>query len=124
MSSQYKHVIQIGDWCFEIKSLRALKTKQYGEPYHAIAQCTINGDEMYIDGLLAKDEHQLGKKDWLAFKQLTEQLGLQGFKYHRVKDAQWQTKSSEDTSSITQPLKKQQIYDAAIVSKPKLVINK
>lgn len=74
--------IQIGDWCFELKAIKALKVDEYGKPYQAIANCSINGNKMYIDGLLTKDE-DFSKKDFLAFHKLCQMLGLESCSYHR-----------------------------------------
>ncbi|WP_448563535.1 hypothetical protein [Thalassotalea ganghwensis] len=75
--------VQIDNWIFELKMVRALKVDEYGEPYSAIANCNINGDNMYIDGLLAKDEESFTKEDFMTFLKFSKKLGLKGFSYHR-----------------------------------------
>ena len=69
-----KHV-QVGEWIFEIKMVRALKVEEYGKPYSAIANCNINGDSMYIDGLLIKDGQNFTKSDFNSFNDFCEQIG-------------------------------------------------
>lgn len=92
MSDDLKRHLQIGDWCFELKMVRALKVDQYGKPYSAIANCNINGDSMYIDGLLTKEGQEFTKDDFMTFYKLTELLGLDNFSYHRYQDGKSVTK--------------------------------
>lgn len=82
-----KHV-QIGDWIFEVKMVRALKVDQYGKPYSAIANCNINGDSMYIDGLLSKENEDLSKDDFKTLLQFSQSLGLNSLSYHRYQNGQ------------------------------------
>jgi len=86
-----KHV-KIGDWIFEVKMVRALKVAEYGEPYSAIANCNINGDTMYIDGLLTKDQQQLSKDDFESFSEFAQQLDISQISYHRYQNGQSVTK--------------------------------
>ena len=75
--------IQIGEWCFEIKVARALRTDKYGNPYSAIANCNIHGNTMYIDGLMTKEGDVFSKEDFMTFYKFAEALGLSSFSYHR-----------------------------------------
>jgi len=75
--------IKIDDWYFEIKVARAVKVDNYGDPYSCIANCTINGDCMYIDGLLTKTDEDFTKKDFMTFYRFCEKLGLKKFTYDR-----------------------------------------
>lgn len=86
-----KHV-QIGDWIFEMKMVRALKVGEYGEPYSAIANCNINGDSMYIDGLLTQEGQQFTREDFNSFNNFCYQLGLKQCSYHRYQNGQSKTK--------------------------------
>ncbi|REL30349.1 hypothetical protein [Thalassotalea euphylliae] len=86
MSDNFNRYIQLGEWCFELKMVRALKVEEYGKPYGAIANCNINGDSMYIDGLVTKDGEEFTKDDFMTFHQFTEMLGLDNFSYHRYQD--------------------------------------
>ena len=86
--------VQIDDWIFELKMVRALKVDEYGEPYSAIANCNINGDNMYIDGLLAKDEDGFTKEDFMTFLKFSKKLGLKGFSYHRYHNGKSITKDA------------------------------
>ena len=85
MNQQFSKYIQIGEWCFEIKTMRALKVDQYGQPYSAIANCNINGDTMYVDGLMTNDGELFSKEDFKTFERLCAQLNLTSMNYHRYK---------------------------------------
>lgn len=99
-----KHV-KIGEWIFEVKMVRALKVDDYGQPYAAIANCNINGDAMYVDGLLAKNQKTFTKDDFDAFTLFGQQLGLKQISYHRYKNGQSVTKDVfvEPQDSTTTP---------------------
>lgn len=86
-----KHV-QIGEWIFEVKMIRALKVSEYGKPYSAIANCNINGEVMYVDGLLTKNEQVFTKSDMNSFNEFCHQMGLKQCSYHRYKNGQSITK--------------------------------
>ncbi|PHR85574.1 MAG: hypothetical protein COA59_01110 [Colwellia sp.] len=82
-----KHV-QVGEWIFEVKMVRALKVSEYGKPYSAIANCNINGNVMYIDGLLTKNEQAFTKSDFKSFTEFCHVMGLKQFSYHRYQNGQ------------------------------------
>ncbi|WP_448546684.1 hypothetical protein [Thalassotalea fusca] len=88
MKNHNSRYVQIGEWVFELKTVRALKVDQYGKPYTAIANCNINGDQMYIDGLLNKDDENITREDFETFKAFAEHLELDGFSYHRFQNGQ------------------------------------
>ncbi|XQW85723.1 hypothetical protein ACOYR1_03025 [Thalassotalea piscium] len=83
MKDTTSRYVQIDDWIFELKMVRALKVDEYGKPYTAIANCNINGDNMYVDGLLTKEDEEFTKEDYLTFLKFSKKLGLKGFSYHR-----------------------------------------
>jgi len=82
-----KHV-QVGEWIFEVKMVRALKVSDYGKPYTAIANCYINGDTMYIDGLLTKNDQTFTKNDLKSFNEFCHKMGLKRCSYHRFQNGQ------------------------------------
>ncbi|MCW8866027.1 MAG: hypothetical protein OQK09_09035 [Colwellia sp.] len=86
-----KHV-KVGEWIFEIKMVRALKVDQYGQPYSAIANCNINGDTMYIDGLLTKDKQTFTKDDFDSFTEFGKIMDLKQISYHRYQNGKSVTK--------------------------------
>jgi len=78
--------IQINDWIFEIKAIRALRVKNYGEPYTAIANININGDNVYIDGLLTREKAPFLRQDYQAFVQFCQQLAIKNVTFDRFKN--------------------------------------
>lgn len=49
-----KRVIAIGDWLFEIKSIRAIRVEKYGKPYNGIASIEFIDGEAHVEGALSK----------------------------------------------------------------------
>jgi hypothetical protein len=91
--NSFSRFIQIGDWLFEIKMVRALKVNEYGLPYEAIANCNINGDSMYIDGLLTKNDKDFSREDFATFCQFGHQVGVDNISYHRYQNGESVTKN-------------------------------
>jgi len=94
--SMLRHV-QVGEWIFEVKMVRALKVNKYGEPYTAIANCTINGDSLYVDGMLAKENQDLAKNDLKSFYKFSQLMELKEFSYHRYLKGKFFTKKIKVT---------------------------
>jgi len=88
MTELHSRTIKIGDWSFELKSVRALKVEQYGKPYTAIANCNITGNTMYVDGLLTKDNAEFNKKDFASFYKFSQKMGIKNCSYHRFQDGE------------------------------------
>jgi len=86
MTQTHSRYIQIDDWLFELKSVRAVKVDEYGDPYNAIANCNINGNQMYIDGLLTKNNEEFTKKDFASFYKFCQKMGIDECSYHRFQD--------------------------------------
>ena len=84
--------LTIGDWCFEVKMVRAYKMSNNTEPYAAVATCNINGSSMYIDGLLTQKNDEFTKEDFMTFYQFSQQLGLEEFTYQRYHNGESSTK--------------------------------
>jgi len=86
-----KHV-KVGEWIFEVKMVRALKVEEYGKPYSAIANCNINGDTMYVDGLMTKKGQRFTRDDFNSFNDFCYQMGLKQCSYHRYQNGESKTK--------------------------------
>jgi hypothetical protein len=97
--SMSKHV-QVGDWVFEVKMVRAFKVDEDGQPYSAIANCNINGDAMYIDGLLTKEEENFTRSDFKSFNDFCHQMGLKKCSYHRYQNGQSKTINAIVTPTV------------------------
>ncbi len=86
MNSTMPRYIQLNGWIFEIKTIRALRVKNYGEPYTAIANININGDNAYIDGLLTREDQQFNRQDYQAFVAFCQQLTVKHVAFDRFKN--------------------------------------
>ena len=91
-ASSFSRYVKIGEWFFEIKMVRALKVKEYGAPYDAIANCNINGDSMYIDGLLTRNDKNFTRDDFATFHKFAHQVGVEHLSYHRYQNGESVTK--------------------------------
>ncbi len=86
MSETINRHIQIDNWIFEVKMVRALKVKHYGQPYSAIANISLNGDSAYIDGMMQKDQQHISDEDVQVLKEFClkmdiEQLNVESKNY-------------------------------------------
>lgn len=86
MKTVMPRYVKQGDWIFEIKTVRALRVDEYGEPYDALATLNVNGEMGFIDGLVTKEEGDFKRKDLMTFYKFFESLGLKGFSYDRYHD--------------------------------------
>jgi len=87
MNETINRHIQIDDWIFEIKMVRALRVPRYGEPYSAIANVCFNGNTAYIDGILQKNQpnqpnqENLSDKDVQTLKTLCYQMDIEQLRF-------------------------------------------
>lgn len=91
MSEENIRYIQDGDWVFEVKTVRAMRVDADGKPYSAIANCNLNGQSMYIDGLLT-NELDFSKDDFMTFHRFCQRMGLDDFTYHRYHNGESSSK--------------------------------
>ena len=89
MTDTTSRFIQIDDWIFEVKSVRAIKVNSYGEPYNAIANFSLNGDNAYIDGLMTKEGKNFTKDDYQVFNRLCQKMGIKQVQFDRFKNNQF-----------------------------------
>ena len=88
MPSSNSRYIKIDDWYFEVKTVRAIKVDEYGEPYKAIANCSVNGEQLYIDGLMTKSEDDFTKEDLLAFYKFCKKMGIKACQFDRYQNGE------------------------------------
>ena len=86
MSERITRMTKMGDWVFEVKMVRALKVANHGGPYSAVAMLTANGEQMYIDTQLTKDNEELSKSDFLTIYKFCESLDMKYVSYDRMKN--------------------------------------
>jgi hypothetical protein len=78
--------VQVDDWIFEVKTVRSLRVDQYGKPYTAIANLTVNGDSAYLDGLLTRENEKFSRKDFQAFYKFCQQMQVKQGNFDRFKN--------------------------------------
>lgn len=110
MPSSNSRFIKIDDWYFEIKTVRALKVDEYGEPYKAIANCSVNGDQLYIDGLMTKSEEDFSKQDFLAFYKFCKKMGIKACQFDRYQNGELVSKELE-VDKVRAPKEEQEINE-------------
>jgi hypothetical protein len=78
--------VELNNWVFEIKSVRAIRVGTYGEPYSATANICINNDHAYVDGVMTRDQSDLASEDHLTFIALCKHLGVSTVKFDDFND--------------------------------------
>ena len=76
MSEMISRHIQIDNWIFEVKMVRALRVQSYGEPYSAITNINLNGSSAYIDGMMQKNLQQISNEDMQVFKKYCQKMSI------------------------------------------------
>lgn len=76
MQNEMTRYIELNNWIFEIKSVRAIRVDTYGQPYSATANICINNDSAFVDGVMTKDQQDLQQEDYLTFMALCQKLGV------------------------------------------------
>lgn len=95
MTDTTSRFIQLDNWIFEVKSVRAIKVNSYGKPYDAIANFSFNGDSAYIDGLMTRDDEKFSKEDYQVFMRLCQKFELKQAQFDRFKNNQFKLETVE-----------------------------
>ncbi|MBL4899373.1 MAG: hypothetical protein JKX76_06955 [Colwellia sp.] len=95
MTDTTSRFIQLDNWIFEVKSVRAIKVNSYGKPYNAIANFSFNGNNAYIDGLMTRDEENFSKEDYQVFMRFCQKFGIKQAQFDRFKNNQFQLETVE-----------------------------
>lgn len=90
MTDTTSRFIQLDNWIFEVKSIRAIKVNSYGKPYDAIANFSFNGNNAYIDGLMTREDENFSKEDYQVFMRLCQKFGIKQAQFDRFKNNQFQ----------------------------------
>lgn len=77
----------IDEWIFDMKMVRALKVQQYGEPYVAAANLTLNGESAYIDTLVGREQSPITRTDIRSISKAAKKLGARNLEYDRINKA-------------------------------------
>lgn len=86
MKPSISRFTQMDDWIFEVKMVRALRVRKYGEPYTALATLTANGESMYIDSQLTREDDEFSRKDFMTFVKFCQNLEMKSIIYDKVKN--------------------------------------
>ncbi|WDE07601.1 hypothetical protein SG34_012340 [Thalassomonas viridans] len=95
MSEDISRYVQIDDWVFEVKMVRAIRTKRYGEPYSATASVSLNGQHAFIDGLMTSDQAEFTRDDYQSFRKFFMQMNVEQVKFDRYKQNKLKSDSKE-----------------------------
>lgn len=87
MQNNITRYIELNNWIFEIKSIRAIKVDTYGKPYSAAANLCINNDHAFIDGVMTRDQTNLDDDDYATFMSLCQKLGISEVKFNNFNDS-------------------------------------
>lgn len=71
-----KYIMQVGDWSFEVKQIKAVKTPKFGIAYTSIAWITITNGKAAIEGVMTKDANKLTIKDGKDIKKFFNRIGF------------------------------------------------
>lgn len=86
MTSSISRFTHMDDWVFEVKMVRALRVKKFGEPYTAVANLTVNGEQMYIDSQLTREEADFSRQDFMTFYRFCQALEMKSFHYDKMRN--------------------------------------
>lgn len=78
--------VELNDWIFEIKSIRAIKVGNYGEPYSATANLCVNSDSAFVDGMMTRDQSELKEDDYETFRKLCQKFGISDVKFDKYEN--------------------------------------
>jgi len=101
--------VKLDEWFFEVKTVRAIKTEQYGDKYSAIANFNLNGNQAYIDGLMTRENDAFCYQDYLTFREFCRQINIESANFDRFKGSNFVSQqvivTPEKPSSILQLVK-------------------
>lgn len=95
MTDTTSRFIQLDNWIFEIKSVRAIKVNDYGKPYDAIANFSFHGNNAYIDGLMTRDKENFSKEDYQVFMSFCQKFGIKQVQFDRFKNNKFKLETVE-----------------------------
>lgn len=73
--------MQLDGWIFEVKSIKAKRTKNQGKSIDAMANLCVNGAHANVDSFMSLDGEKMSPADLLAFKTLFQQLDIDDIRY-------------------------------------------
>ncbi|RKF13317.1 hypothetical protein DBZ36_19865 [Alginatibacterium sediminis] len=92
MEQVTQRYIRVGQWLFEVKSVRAIRVSEYGQPYDACCNMSFNGDQAYIDNQLTRNDAPFTQRDFSEFYQFLQTMGVSDANYDRYQHGQRRNK--------------------------------
>lgn len=86
MTDLTSRFIKLENWIFEIKSVRAIRVEDYGQPYDAIANIQFNGETAFLDGLITRESDDFSREDYEVFCRMCRTLGMKQIQFDRFKN--------------------------------------
>jgi len=97
-TSRYTHM---NGWIFEVKSVRAIRTPAYGQPYNGIAHLQFNGDNLYIDSQMNEKGDEFSRRDFMTFYRFAQQMEAKQATYDKMRNGQRLNKTVEIAENIS-----------------------
>lgn len=82
------HITASENWLFEVKEVRAIKAKSYGERYTANVRLVIVNGELSIEGMLVKEGVKLKLSDIKEIEHQIKEIGFNEYFYIRYKNGE------------------------------------
>lgn len=86
MNTPISRCTHLDDWIFEVKMVRALRVKKHGDPYSAVASLTANGQNMYIDTQMTRENEDFSRKDFMTFYRFCQSLDMKNVSYDKMRN--------------------------------------
>lgn len=83
MNNDASRYIRVGEWIFEVKAVRAIRTEEFGKPYNATSHISLNGSDMFVDSQLVKDGSNFTREDYVTFIKFGQLMGVEEAHYDR-----------------------------------------
>ena len=80
--------VEIGEWIYEIKLVKAIKVPKFGEPYTAICHFNFIDDEVTIESMLSVDPTPLSNTDMQTHSLFLKELNVSQVHFVRYSNGQ------------------------------------
>lgn len=100
------NIEQRGEWLFEGKSWRALKTPSYGCPFHATVTFEVVNGKFFVTNMLSrKGKGDFTRKDFRVLESYIADLGFYEYGYTRYENGKPRTVHKEIKHNHSKQLK-------------------
>ena len=84
--SYMNYITNVGNWYFEVKDIRAIKTDTYGDPYSATATLRIVDGVLHVENLLSQRPSE--KTDRQELESFILSIGFTEYSYINFVDGE------------------------------------